>query len=72
MLAPHKSNRKKPPRDQEQSGRHYKQRWRVERLFAWLAGWRRLATRWEADSLNYNTWVCLATGLIYVRGGLLP
>ncbi|MDQ4077835.1 MAG: IS5 family transposase [Chloroflexota bacterium] len=72
LLAPHRSNRKKPPRDQEQIGCHYKQRWRVERLFAWLVGWRRLATRWEADSLNYNTWICLATSLIYVRGGLLP
>ena len=72
LLAPHRSHRKKPPRDQEQIGRHYKQRWRVERLFTWLVGWRRLATRWEADPLNYNTWVCLATSLIYVRSGLLP
>jgi transposase len=72
LLAAHRSNRQKPPRDQEQMGRHYKQRWRVERLFAWLVGWRRLATRWETDPLNYNTWVCLATSLIYVRGGLLP
>ncbi len=48
LLAAHRSNRKQPPRDQEHIGRHYKQRWRVERLFAWLVGWR-LATRWEAD-----------------------
>ena len=72
LLASHRSNRKKPPRDQEQIGRQCKQRCRVERLFAWLVGWRRLATRWEADPLNYNTWVCLATSLIYVRSGLLP
>jgi transposase len=72
LLSPHRTGRTKPERDQEYIGRHYKQRWRVERLFAWLAPWRRLATRWEADPLNYNTWVCLATSLIYVRGGLLP
>jgi transposase len=72
LLSPHKSRRAKPPRDQEYIGRHYKQRWRVERLFAWLAPWRRLATRWEADPLNYNTWICLAISLIYVRAGLLP
>jgi len=72
LLSPHRSTRKKPPRDQEHIGRHYKNRWCVERFFAWLAAWRRLATRWEAKSLNYNTWVSLATSLIYVRGGLLP
>jgi len=72
LLVPHKSNRKRPPRDQEHIGRHYRERWRVERLFSWLAGWRRLATRWEANPLNYNTWILLAVSLIYVRGGLLP
>ena len=40
LLAPHSSNHKNPPRDQQQIGRHYKQRRRVERLFAWLVcGW---------------------------------
>jgi transposase len=72
LLVPHKSNRTRPPRDQEHIGRHYKERWRVERLFAWLAAWRRLATRWEANPLNYGTWVNLAVSLVYVRGGLLP
>jgi len=72
LLVPHKSNRARPPRDQKHIGRYYRQRWRVERFFAWLAAWRRLATRWEANPDNYNTWVCLATSLIYVRGGLLP
>ena len=72
LLVPHKKNRKKPPRDQEQIGRHYRQRWLVERLFAWLAPYRRLATRWEADPLNYTTWLDLAVSLIYVRAGLWP
>ena len=31
-----------------------------------------IATRWEANPLNYDTWVYLATSLIYARGGLLP
>jgi len=30
--------RAKPPRDQAQIGSHYKQRWVVESLFAWLDG----------------------------------
>lgn len=72
LLSPHKKNRKTPPRDQEQIGRHYRQRWAVERLFAWLAPFRRLATRWEADALNFSTWLDLAVSLIYVRNGLWP
>jgi transposase len=72
LLSPHRSTRSRPPRDQEQIGRHYRQRWRVERLFSWLAGFRRLATRWEANPLNYNSWLCLAVSLIYVRNGLWP
>jgi Transposase DDE domain len=58
--------------DERGSGRHYRQRWRVERLFSWLAGFRRFATRWEADPLNYGTWLYLAVSLIYVRHGLWP
>lgn len=37
LISPHRANRKSPPRDQQQIGRHYKQRWVVERFFAWLA-----------------------------------
>jgi transposase len=67
LLSPHRSTRAKPPRDQEQIGRHYKQRWRVERLFAWLAAWRRLATRWERRADHYWQWLCLGISLIYIR-----
>lgn len=34
LLSPHRAKRKKPPRDQKQIGRHYKNRRVVERLFA--------------------------------------
>lgn len=72
LLAPHRARRVRPPRDQDQIGRHYKERWKVERFFAWLAPWRRLATRWEADVLNYNNWLCLGVSLIYIRTRFLP
>lgn len=72
LLSPHRSNRKRPPRDQEEIGRHYKRRWVVERLFAWLAAWRRLATRWERRAGHYRQWLCLGFSLIYVRLGLWP
>jgi transposase len=67
LLAPHVRTRRKPPRDQHQIGRHYKQRWLIERFFAWLAAWRRLATRWEPRANSYKQWLCLGISLIYIR-----
>lgn len=72
LLVPHRSTRKQPPRDQEQIGRHYRRRWVVERLFAWLAAWRRLATRWERRAEHYRQLLCLGLSLICVRAGLCP
>ena len=68
QIVPHRRHRVKPPRDQELVSTHYRERWRVERCFGWLAGWRRVATRWERRWANYRSWVCLALSLIYVRG----
>ena len=70
LLSPPRADRSKPPRDQEQIGRHYKRRWAVERLFAWLAAWRRLANRWERRAEHYWQWLCLGISLIYVRRGI--
>lgn len=70
LLSPHRAKRKKPPRDQDQIARHYKRRWVVERLFAWLAAWRRLANRWERPAEHYRQWLYLGLSLIYVRRGL--
>lgn len=67
LVAPHRSDRKRPARDQEQIGRHYRRRWVVERLFAWLAAWRRLATRWERRAEHYRQLLCLGLSLICVR-----
>ena len=72
LLSPHRAKRKKPPRDQEQIGRHYKRRWVVERLFAWLVAWRRLANRWERRAEHYRQLFYLGLSLIYVRQGLWP
>lgn len=69
LLSPHRATRKKPARDQEQIGRHYKKRWVVEHLFAWLVAWRRLANRWEPKAEHYRQWLCLGFSLIYVRQG---
>jgi len=65
LVAPHRRRRVRPARDQELIPTLYRERWRVERLFAWLAGWRRIATRWERSLANYRSWLCLALSLIY-------
>ena len=72
LLSPHRSTRAKPPRDQEDMGRHYKRRWAVERLFSWLAAWRRLANRWERRADHYWQWLCLGISLIYLRRRYWP
>lgn len=72
LLVPHRAKRSKPPRDQHQVGRHYKQRWRIERYFSWLAAYRRLATRWERSSQNYWHWLCLGVSLLYTRHRYWP
>jgi len=43
------SNRKQDGR----SLRRYQRRWKIERLFAWLKRWRRLATRWDYKAENF-------------------
>jgi transposase len=72
LLAPHRSTRKRPPRDQQHIGRHYKNRYRVERFFAWLAAWRRLTTRYERNVLHYHAWLCLGIALTITRTGFSP
>src|SRR5271157_5917900 len=47
MIAPHRSNRIKPPtQDRRRLGR-YMRRWLVERFFAWIQWQRRILVRWE-------------------------
>lgn len=46
LIAPHKSNRVNISQDGRKL-RRYKRRWKVERLFAWLKNFRRIANRWD-------------------------
>ena len=47
--------------------RRYKRRWKVERLFAWLKRYRRIAMRWEFKAINYLGFVQLAASLIVLK-----
>ena len=53
MIAPHRSNRKRPKTQDGRKLRRYKRRWKIERLFAWLDNCRRLVVRYERRVENY-------------------
>ena len=67
LIAPHKSNRKKPRTQDGRALRRYKRRWKVERLFAWLQNFRRLLVRYEYHDENYLGFVHLGCMLILLR-----
>ncbi len=67
MIAPHKSNRKKPATQDGRVLRRYKRRWKIERLFAWLQNFRRIQVRHDRTLENYLAFVLLGCILIFLR-----
>ena len=59
MIAPHRSNRTRPPTQDRRRLRRYARRWLVERFFAWIQWQRRILVRWEyypQNSLASSSW----------------
>jgi transposase len=67
LIAPHKSNRRKPPTQDGRPLRRYRRRWKVERLFAWLQNFRRIQTRHERYLENYLAFALLGCMIIFLR-----
>jgi transposase len=72
LIAPQRSGGKKRrgTSKRKQDGRalrRYKRRWKVERLFAWLKQFRRLAVRWENKAQNYLGFLHLGCVVILLR-----
>ena len=67
LIAPHKSNRRKPPTQDGRALRRYRRRWKIERLFAWLQSFRRIQTRHERILENYLAFVLLGCLIILLR-----
>jgi transposase len=67
MIAPHKSNRKKPATQDGRPLRRYQRRWKVERLFAWLQNFRRIQVRHDRSLNNYLAFVLLGCMIIFLR-----
>ena len=66
MIAPHSGVRRSPTQDGRPL-RRYRNRWRVERLFAWLHHFRRLVIRWEYHVENFFAMVRLGCMQILFR-----
>jgi transposase len=67
MIAPHKVNRKKARTQDGRVLRRYKRRWKIERLFAWLQNFRRIAMRFDFHDENYLGFVHLGCIRILLR-----
>ncbi len=67
LIAPHKTNRKKPKTQDGRVLRRYQRRWKVERLFSWLHNFRRLVTRWEFHADNFLGMLQLGCIVILLR-----
>ena len=67
LIAPHKSNRKKPATQDGRALRRYKRRWKVERLFAWLQNFRRIQVPHDRILENYLAFVLLGCLIIFLR-----
>lgn len=68
LVAPKRGGARPSKRRQDgRALRRMKRRWKVERLFAWLKSFRRLATRWEHKATNFLGLLHLGCALIVLR-----
>ena len=67
MIAPHRSNRSKPPTQDARVLRRYSRRWKIERLFAWLNKYKRVLVRWDRMAEHFLAFVHLACAMILMR-----
>jgi transposase len=64
LLAPHRRNRRRPSRNDGRRLRRYRRRYVVERTFAWLQSFRRVATRFEVKCHLYDAFVAMACAFV--------
>jgi transposase len=67
LIAPHRINRSKPPTQDGRALRRYRRRWIIERTFAWLGNYRRLAMRWDRSLTIYQAFFHIACFMIVLR-----
>lgn len=65
--APQQSKDRRPNGSDRSLRMLYRERWRVERPFAWLAAYRRISCRYERSPVAFGAWLALAIGHILLR-----
>ena len=65
LIAPKRTNSRR--KQDGRSLRRYRRRWKVERLFAWLKRWRRLACRWERKADNFLGMLQVGCAVLLLR-----
>ena len=67
LIVPHRSNRKSKPTQDGRKLRRYKNRWKVERFFAWIHNYRRCYVRYEYNDANFLAFVQIACIMIIMK-----
>jgi transposase len=67
VISTQRARRRRPNTQDGRELRHYRHRWKVERLFAWLRRFRRIVTRWEVSADNFLGLVQLGCISILLR-----
>jgi len=67
LIAPHRSNRKKPATQDGRALRRYRRLWIVERTNAWLGNFRRLVVRYDRSLAIYGAFFHIACFMIVLR-----
>ncbi|MCA9037684.1 MAG: transposase [Planctomycetaceae bacterium] len=67
QITPHRSGRRKPPRQDERKLRRYRNRWKIERTISWLQYQRRLLVRYERHAHLFEGFLHLACMFLCLR-----
>ena len=67
LISPHRSGRRKPSLNDGRTLRRYRNRWKIERTFAWLGNFRRLLVRYDHHISSYRAFFHLACLIITLR-----
>ena len=67
LISPHRQGRKIPSLNDGRELRRYRNRWKIERTFAWLGNFRRLLVRYDHDIKMYKAFFHVACLIITLR-----
>ncbi len=67
FICPHRSNRKKPKRQDGRKLRRYGRRGKIERTISWFGDFRRLVLRYEHEIAMYRAFIHVACLIITLR-----